>query len=483
MIPSPSTIGRYKVLGELGRGSMGIVYLAEDPTLKREVAIKLVHRGNIAQEDVLARFRQEAEISARLNHPNVIMVFDVGEEKDFGPFMAMEFADGEVLAEVLARGPMDRESVALILIQGFRALQAAHGLGIIHRDYKPENLILCRNGRLKLMDFGIARHQDPLLTGSGVLCTPSFAAPELLDQKPPSPTSDNWAFCVTAFQMLLGELPFHTSSISSLLYAIAHEPPAFPEGVDPALRGVFLRALAKEPKDRYPDLHGFMVEVLGALSLEPSVHARCLTLLEASDSVGERTTNRLGQPRRAGWRAWFAPPRAWWLAGGTLVLVILAAWLAQRAAPRVFTLTSYPPQVHVFLDEQALGTTPLMNVRIPPGARHLRLELPGYQTVERVLRPEEQFLTLVLQAQPMILDINSNPPGAEVFVNNVLMGITPIQKLQLPPDQAHRLQLRKQGYEPWYTTLTPEAPLPETITLKKLPVPQKSFWKRIFGAR
>jgi serine/threonine protein kinase len=121
MIQYPTTIGRYKVLGELGRGSMGIVYLAEDPALKREVAIKLVHRGTIAQEDVLARFRQEAEISARLNHPNVIMVFDVGEEQDFGPFMAMEFADGEVLSDVLARAPMAQESAALILIQGFHA--------------------------------------------------------------------------------------------------------------------------------------------------------------------------------------------------------------------------------------------------------------------------------------------------------------------------------------------------------------------------
>jgi len=461
---------------------MGIVYLAEDPTLKREVAIKLVHRGNIAQEEVLARFRQEAEISARLNHPNVIMVFDVGEEKDFGPFMAMEFADGEVLSEVLAREPMDRESAAMILIQGFRALQAAHALGIIHRDYKPENLILCRNGRLKLMDFGIARHQDPLLTGSGVLCTPSFAAPELLDQKPPSPTSDNWAFCVTAFQMFLGDLPFRTGSISSLLYAIAHEPPVFPEGTEAALKDVFTKALAKDPADRYPDLHTFMVDVLGALSLEPVVHTRCLTLLETADAVGERTTNRLQQAQRFRWRTWFAPPRIWWMAGATLSLVILAAWLAKVSAPRLLTLTSYPPQVQVFLDNKPLGTTPLMNVRIPSGARLLRMEQVGYQPVERALLPEERFLTLVLQAQPMILDIKSNPPGAEVFVNNVLMGITPIHKLQLASDEPHRLLLRKQGYEPWFTTLSPDAPLPETIILKKQPPPQKSFWKRIFGA-
>lgn len=477
MIKYPSTIGRYKVLGELGRGSMGIVYLAEDPALKREVAIKLVHRGTIGQEDVLARFRQEAEISARLNHPNVIMVFDVGEEQDFGPFMAMEYADGEVLSEVLARGPMEQESAALILIQGFHALRAAHAMGIIHRDYKPENLILTRNGRLKLMDFGIARQEDPMLTGSGVLCTPSFAAPEILDRKPPSPTSDNWAFCVTAFQMFTGALPFHTASISSLLYAIAHEPPVFPEGIAPALRAVFTKALEKEPGDRYPDLHSFMVELLGALPLEPEVLRRCLTLLETSDTVAERTTHQLFRKEQRG-------PRWRWAAGLILVLGGLGAWfIVRHPAPRLLTLTSYPPHVQVFLDGESLGTTPLMDIRIPSKARSLRAESAGHQTVERSLHAEDRWLTLVLSAQPLALDVRSDPPGAEVFVNNVLMGLTPLEDLPLAGDQAHRLQLRKPGYEPWLLTLAAGTKLPETIVLKKVVPPPKSFWKRIFGTK
>jgi serine/threonine protein kinase/TfoX/Sxy family transcriptional regulator of competence genes len=483
MIQYPTMIGRYKVLGELGRGSMGIVYLAEDPALKREVAIKLVHRGTIAQEDVLARFRQEAEISARLNHPNVIMVFDVGEEQDFGPFMAMEFADGEVLSDVLARGPMGLESAALILIQGFHALRAAHSLGIIHRDFKPENLILTRNGRVKLMDFGIAKHEDPQLTGSGVLCTPSFAAPEILDRKPPSPGSDNWAFCVTACLMLTGALPFHTGSISSLLYAIAHEPPDFPEGTSPALQALFLKALAKDPADRYADLHSFMVELLGALPLEAEVLSRCLTLLETSDTLAERTTNQLLRARSGGpWR-WLKSSRIWWVAASTAALVFLGVWLTGYLTPRRLTLTSYPPQVQVFLDDKALGTTPLLGIQIPARARLLRLEQPGYVTLERLLLPEDQMLTLVLSAQPVAVNIRSLPAGAEVFVNNVLMGLTPMEGLKLSGDQAHRLQLRKQGYEPWVMTLSPESSLPETILLKKLATPPKSFWKRIFGTK
>lgn len=480
MFQNPSSIGRYKVLGELGRGSMGIVYLAEDPVLKREVAIKLVHRGTTTEEDVLARFRQEAEISARLNHPNVIMVFDVGEEEGFGPFMAMEYADGEVLSDVLARGPMEPAMAARILIQGFHALQAAHGLGIIHRDYKPENLILTNSGRLKLMDFGIARHENPMLTGSGVLCTPSFAAPEILDRKPPSPSTDNWAFCVTAFQMVTGQLPFHTGSISSLLYAIAHESPTFPGSLSPELVAVFTRAFEKAPEARYPDLRTFLIELLAALPLDPETRTHCHALLEASAPGSEGTSSRLlvFSPER-----WVVPARIWWAAGVLAVAVFLGIWLVARPRYRTLTLTSYPPRVQVFLDDQPLGTTPLMNIRIPSKGRIIRLEKEGYQPLERSLQADEDMLTLTLSPRPLVLNLKSEPSGAEVFVNNVLMGITPIQGLQVAGDRSHRLQLRKAGYAPWNHTISPGEKLPELIRLKRATPAPKSFWQRFFSGK
>jgi predicted Ser/Thr protein kinase len=479
MFQKPSTIGRYKVLGELGRGTMGVVYLAEDPALKREVAIKLVHGASATQEDVLARFRREAEISARLNHPNVIMVFDVGEEKGFGPFMAMEFADGEPLSDVLARGPMEPEAAALILIQGFHALQAAHVLGIIHRDFKPENLILTRLGRLKLMDFGIARNENPLFTGSGVLCTPSFAAPELLDQKPPSPSSDNWAFCVTAFQMVTGELPFHTGSISSLLYAIVHEPPSYPSDMTPAVRSVFERALEKDPAARYPDLRSFMLALLEALPLEPDMHARCLTLIDTAEPVGEGTTRRWAKALQSKvGRPWIG-----WGIGALVLMMLAMAWIVKYQGSRTFTLTSYPPQVQVFLDDKPIGTTPLLDISIPAKAKLVRLEKEGYQTLERSLKAEDRMLTLTLVAKPTVLEIQSEPAGAEVFVNNVLMGLTPIQGLQVAGDRSHRLQLRKAGYEPWVQNLAPGEKPPGRIQLRKVESSRQSFWKRLFSGK
>jgi serine/threonine protein kinase len=486
MFKAPSTIGRYKVLGELGRGSMGVVYLAEDPALKREVAIKLVHGASVAQSEVLSRFQREAEISARLNHPNVITVFDVGEEKEFGPFMAMEYADGDVLSELLARGALEPFRAALILIQGFHALQAAHSLGIIHRDFKPENLILTRRGRLKLMDFGIARREDPLMTGSGVLCTPSFAAPEILEQKPPCPATDNWAFCVTACLMVTGALPFHTASISSLLYAIVHDPPTFPEGLSPALQYVFTKALEKDPGARYPDLRAFMLDLLDALPLDPESRSRCLTLLDTAETTGEETTRTLSRLSVLRIPHWVPPSKIWWAAGILAAAAFTGIWLARRPEPRRITLTAYPPYVEAFLDNQPLGTTPLMNIQIPPQGKTIRFEKKGYQSVERTIGPEDHMLTLALPLLPTVLNIESSPAGADVFVNNVLKGITPLQGIEVAKDQSCNLQIRKAGYETWSKTLPPGEALQEVIQLRKSELPKppkKSFWKRLFESK
>jgi len=476
---APSTIGRYKVLGELGRGSMGIVYRALDPVLKREVAIKLVQGGTIAPEEVLSRFQLEAEISARLNHPNVITVFDVGKDKEFGPFMAMEYADGPVLSKLLAQGPMAPDQAAMILVQGFQALQAAHHMGIIHRDFKPENLILTKNGRLKLMDFGIARHDNPEHTDSGVLCTPSYAAPEILDKKVPSAATDNWAFCLTAFQMITGELPFQTASISSLLYAIAHESPTFPGSLSPALTAIFMRALEKDPAARYPDLCSFMLDLLAALPLDPEVLGRCLTLMDAHEVTGESATIPKSPSKS---RRWLKPPRVLWLAG-TAVLLIFGLWYVKQGRMRTLALDSYPPNAQVFLDDQPLGTTPLMEARIPTKARTLRLEKKGYHPLERLLQPDDRILTLTMVAKSKVLNLRSDPPGAEVFVNNVLMGITPVQGLPLPWDLAFQLQLRKKGYEPWSKNLGAQEKTPEMVSLKKLDAPKKPFWKRFLNRK
>jgi serine/threonine protein kinase len=260
---------------------MGAVYLAEDPALKRHLAIKIVQVAT-GQQEVLARFQREAEVSAHLNHPNVITIYDVGEDPAVGSFIAMEFVDGASLADLIRdhRLPTPEDRLR-ILIPAMQAVDAAHASGIVHRDIKPGNLMVGRDGRVKLMDFGVARSGDSGLTITGsVMGTPSYLAPEQLTGAEPSEITDRYAFAVMAFEAFTGTKPYVGATTATLLYNIAHSPPAFPAAMPAAERAVFERALAKHPHERYADLASFLREIIGATMENRSARDRLLAVLE-----------------------------------------------------------------------------------------------------------------------------------------------------------------------------------------------------------
>ena len=203
-------------------------------------------------ELTLLRFQREAEISARLNHPNVVTVHDVGRDPEAGPFLAMEYVDGLDLASLIPKG-LPVPSVILLLLQGMSALEAAEREGIIHRDVKPTNILVSRDGRLKLMDFGIARGEGTRLTQAGqFIGTPSYTAPEALGGAEPSFAADRYAFAVIAFQMLTNELPFECPTIAATLYRIVHGTAPVPGGpVRTGARRV-PAGLAQEPRRPVP---------------------------------------------------------------------------------------------------------------------------------------------------------------------------------------------------------------------------------------
>ena len=191
MAEHPATIGRYEIQHVIGQGAMGVVYLAEDPLLKRRLAIKVVRAVGEEREVALERFKREAEVSAQLNHPNIVTIYDVGDEPKMGPFLAMEFVEGQSLGKHIRDGSLDPESSFNVLIQTMRALRAAHRHAIIHRDVKPDNILVGEDGRVKLMDFGIAKTMAPRLTNVGeFLGSPAYSAPELLKGAEPTPSSD-----------------------------------------------------------------------------------------------------------------------------------------------------------------------------------------------------------------------------------------------------------------------------------------------------
>lgn len=278
----PEKIGRYEVQCVLGRGAMGVVYLALDPLLKRSVAIKTMRDNGEDVSNTMERFKREAEISAKLNHPNIITVYDVGVDKEMGPFLAMEYIQGASLAHLIKENlPMD---VGLrLLLQGMAALQAAEQGGIIHRDIKPENMLVSLEGRFKLMDFGIARGDQSRLTAAGmVFGTPSYTAPELLVGGDPSPATDRYAFAVTAFEVFTGALPYQGTSVGTTLYRIVHEAPKMPSTLHPKLQEVFLRALAKDPNQRYRDLPSFMWALISAAPIANDQKAKLLDNIESN---------------------------------------------------------------------------------------------------------------------------------------------------------------------------------------------------------
>jgi len=480
MILEPTTIGRYKVLGELGRGAMGVVYLAEDPLLKRGVAIKVVLGGMASQTVALQHFQREAEISARLNHPNVITIFDVGEEPELGPFIAMEFVDGQGLDDLMAEGPLETEHAVLLLIQTLHALEAGHAQGIVHRDLKPSNIMVTKDGRLKLMDFGIAREEGAGQTSDGILCTPSFAAPEILQQQPASPTTDHWALSCMAFKMFLGQLPFEAENMSAILFAIAKGTPVFPENAPQPLVEVFTKALEKAPAARYSNPREFIRELMNALSLSETARNHCLTLLESTAAQGFTSRIPSSLERFFEPRLWLKRPRLWWLLGGAAasLLAYLGFSLWSSVGSKRMDITSIPPGAKAYVDDRSLGKTPLIDAQVPAKAKVIRLEKSGYLPLEHALHPMDRTLSLSLVPTPVTFDVKSDPSGAEVFLNGELMGTSPLKGVPIRPDGMQRLQVRKRGYETVTLNISQEKKPPTPIHLRK--TEEKPLWKRFF---
>jgi serine/threonine-protein kinase len=255
------TLGRYEIEKELGRGAMGVVYLGQDPKINRQVAVKTLRfdDDNDAEsaKAIRERFFREAESAGTLNHPNIIRIFDAGEDGDIS-FIAMELLDGEDLKKYVEKAnllpvPQVVEYVAQIA----DALDYAHAHGVFHRDIKPANVMRLKDGTLRVTDFGIARIAASSKTATGtVLGTPSYMSPEQLSGKKVNGRSDLFSLGVMLYEMLAGEKPFEGDSIATLLFRIAnesHPDPRLkrPDRITTALKAVIDRAMEKDPDLRY----------------------------------------------------------------------------------------------------------------------------------------------------------------------------------------------------------------------------------------
>ena len=298
--------GRYRLTRHIAAGGMGRVWEAHDDVLDRYVAVKVLHPQFSGDTEFVGRFRAEAKMTARVQHANVAQVYDYGDITSDASqplsYLIMEFVRGEALSEVLRRtARLSEEHTLDVLEQTARALQAAHDLGLVHRDIKPGNIMITPAGQVKLTDFGIAKAMgEAAVTQTGMIIgTAHYISPEQAMGEDATPAGDVYSLAVVGYECLAGQRPFNADS--PLAIAMAHvrdEPPALPEDVSPQLRQLIAYGMAKEPAQRYPDGASFAASAaavraghdpippIGAVGDQDTEHIRTTGLLGPAAAGG-----------------------------------------------------------------------------------------------------------------------------------------------------------------------------------------------------
>ena len=553
-------IGRYQILGELGKGAMGVVYKATDPNIGRTVAIKTLHfeLQGAESEDMLARFRNEARAAGVMNHSNVITVYDAGEQ-DGMLYIAMEFVAGQTLQDLLKEEKaMPVEKVTSIVRQVCAGLEYAHARGIIHRDIKPANIMITADGTVKIMDFGIAKFGGTLMTTTGqVVGTPNYMSPEQVKDEALDCRTDVFSLGVLLYEMLTGTRPFAADNVASIIYKIVHEMPAEPcaviHSLHSGLNAIVMNALSKDPDQRFascaelslavqdyanfqdkltlpPPATAFKKRADAAISsiglatkrtvkLDPVLTAQFTSTPEAAPTVKAEdppagTTSvgvaRLSESSPLSQKTSVGPTIA------AIVILLVSASGAyvrmHRAVTRVSppavetnatsTPTPAPPPAEV-VEPIAPKSVKHESATVPPAARPVRVptlgelqisstpfgatvtiddksdrdwvtpfaahmlkpgrhtvvfSMPNYQSQTRqveVVAGTKLPLYVNLQMAQGFLALNSDPPGAEIYIDGRDSGQVTPSRIAVNAGE-HRVALRKDGYRPKVTYATVE---------------------------
>jgi len=316
--------GRYRLEAKLGSGGMSTVYLARDQTLDRSVAVKVMHREMSEQADQLERFRQEARAVAKLSHPNVVAVIDAGEDGGH-PYIVFEYVEGETLKQRINRdGALEPQEAIAYAIEVARGLSVAHARRMVHRDIKPQNILIDAEGRAKLTDFGISRQleQDGMTATGRVLGTTDYVAPEQAMGHAVDQRSDVYSLGVVLYEMLVGQVPFQADSQVGV--AMKHVNEELPDvqrrrpEVSAAVALVVERSTAKDPGERYQQVAEMIDDLSTALEVEAA---------RAGSTTGEATSvlDAVPPPKRklSGRARWsWAAILALLLVGGAVLLAV-----------------------------------------------------------------------------------------------------------------------------------------------------------------
>jgi tRNA A-37 threonylcarbamoyl transferase component Bud32 len=387
---------RYEGLEILGQGAMGVVYKAHDRDLDRTVAIKTIHPASVARGDfeaIAARLCREAMAAARLAHPGIVAVYDVGRVSET-PYIVMEYFTGRTLAEILEAGPLSPARAVQVMLQVCRALEYAHTQGVVHRDIKTSNIMVDARWNAKLTDFGVARILDkPTSETKMVIGTPAYMAPEQARGAPGDARSDLFAVGVVLYETLTGVKAFPGDDVATVLDEVLHVDPVPPRernfAVSPALDAVVRRAIDKEPDDRYRDAAAFAEALMQASAIDGAptgvgtlasyVRGRTLVLAAAAILVAivvgiftsplvERVIAIREEPRKSPPAGALTPSAA---TGASAPAVVDAQ---QPSAKRGCVSVNAVPFAKVYVDGRPVGETPQACVRVRHGQHSVQFQ-------------------------------------------------------------------------------------------------------------
>jgi serine/threonine-protein kinase len=417
--PCPDRIGRYPILREIGRGGMGMVYLAEDPALGRRVALKMLPRRFLNEPDRFGRFHREAQILASLQHPNVATLYSL-EQAEGVPFLTMQLVTGQSLADrILAAGGggLGVRQTLEIAVQIARALEAAHALGIVHRDLKPANVALASNGQVTVLDFGLAKvigsdpdpqtnpgSADSLLRATGsagdtvpgaILGSPGYMSPEQIRGEAAGPSSDLWSFGCILHEGLSGRPAFSGTTMTERISATLEREPdwsALPDETPRALRGLLARCLRKDPRERPESVVWVRAQLEDVLADAPGS-------LAGTSAGAARSGLARSLGRTDGARAWRL--------GASVAVLSLLTWLlashpwGRRTAPG----TSVPPLTQLTFNGKA------RDFDVSPDDRRLVYTTTAGELVLRSMNSDSES---ILYRAPEIHNPRWSPDGTEI---------------------------------------------------------------------
>ncbi len=273
-------VGPYRIIEQLGQGGMATVYKAYHAALDRYVAIKALHPAFGEDQSFLSRFQREARLVAKLEHPNIVPVYDYAEHEG-RPYLVMKFIEGDTLKARLTEGPLTSSEIEKIVETVGSALAYAHKQGILHRDIKPSNVLVANDGQLYLADFGLARiaqSGESTLSSDMIMGTPQYISPEqAVGKRDLDEGTDIYSFGVMMYEMVVGQVPFNADTPFSIIHDHIYSPLPLPRLVNPkvpeSVERVLLKALAKERADRYPDIDSVGDGIQGGMDFSRDSHA------------------------------------------------------------------------------------------------------------------------------------------------------------------------------------------------------------------